>query len=72
MGSGDGGDLRVDSGDGGDRWCFGLDEFRLGFSVLTSDLHGVGPFIFDVSGVDGNPMIACCMRLACPVAIRRL
>ena len=45
MGSGDGGDLRVDSGDGGDRWCFGLDEFRLGFSVLTSDLHGVGPFI---------------------------
>ena len=60
-------DFRIDSGDG-----FGLDKVRLGFSVLTSVLHGMGPFLFDVSGVDGNPRIACCMRLACPVAIRRL
>ena len=60
-------DFRIDSGGG-----FGLDEVRLGFSVLTSVLHGMGSFLFDVSGVDGKPMTACCTRLACPVAMRRL
>ena len=55
----------VDSGDG-----FGLDEVRLGFSVLTL-VHGVGSF-FDVSGVGGKPMAACCTRLPYPVACRRL
>ena len=61
-------DFRKDSSDG-----FGLDEVRLGFSVLTSAsaLHGMGLF-FDVSGVDGNPKTTCCTRLAYPVTIRRL
>ena len=63
--SGDG--FGVDSGDG-----FGLDEVRLRFSVLISVLHGMGLFIFEVSGVGGKPLIACCTRLACPVTIRRL
>ena len=58
-------DLRIDSGGG-----FGLDEVRLGFSVLTS-VHGVGSF-FDVSGVGGKPMAACCTRLPYPFAVRRL
>ena len=76
------GSLRMDSGDGGGRWfsrwrsccgwCFGLEKGLLRFSVLTFVLHGMGPFIFEVSGVGGKPLIACCTRLACPVAIRRL
>jgi hypothetical protein len=56
----------MDSGDGGGRW------FWLGFSALTSGLDGMGLFLFDVSGIDGNPKTACCTRLAYPAAIRRL